>query len=210
MSIHWGATFSAVSSLVRKSRWRRECLPCLSVRRSGRCWACWLDIMKAGGSADHAHLRCVVCLPGILLAIAVVAVLGSGIANVIIAVAIFFHPRVCPAGARQHAGVETANLYRVSTQYWCQRYDHFVASYLARPSLLSCFHHAHWHLRLSLPPACHFGPARSRHQSGEQCSMRHERIWLSRRMSLFFPARLFSDRTGVHLLGDGLRDDLEN
>lgn len=35
--------------LVRKSRWRRACLPCLSVRRSGRCWACWLDIMKAGG-----------------------------------------------------------------------------------------------------------------------------------------------------------------
>ncbi|STK07215.1 ABC transporter permease [Escherichia coli] len=27
----------------------RACLPCLSVRRSGRCWACWLDIMKAGG-----------------------------------------------------------------------------------------------------------------------------------------------------------------
>ncbi len=25
------------------------CLPCLSVLRSGRCWACWLDIMKAGG-----------------------------------------------------------------------------------------------------------------------------------------------------------------
>lgn len=35
--------------LVRKYRWRRACLPCLSVRRSGRCWACWLDIMKAGG-----------------------------------------------------------------------------------------------------------------------------------------------------------------
>ncbi|STE59182.1 ABC transporter permease [Escherichia coli] len=49
--------------------------------------------------------------PGILLAIAVVAVLGSGIANVIIAVAIFSIPRVCPPGARQHAGVETANLY---------------------------------------------------------------------------------------------------
>ncbi|MGQ7790452.1 ABC transporter permease subunit [Shigella flexneri] len=40
----------------------------------------------------HAHLRCAVCLPGILLAIAVVAVLGSGIANVIIAVAIFSIP----------------------------------------------------------------------------------------------------------------------
>ncbi|SPW72557.1 ABC transporter permease [Escherichia coli] len=48
--------------------------------------------------------------PGILLAIAVVAVLGSGIANVIIAVAIFSIPRL-PTGARQHAGVETANLY---------------------------------------------------------------------------------------------------
>lgn len=106
--------------------------------------------------------------PGILLAIAVVAVLGSGIANVIIAVAIF-HPRVCPAGARQHAGVETANLYRVSTQYWCQRYDHFVASYLAWDRLFyrGVFHHAHWHLDY-LPPACHFSASvRSRrHQSG--------------------------------------------
>ncbi len=30
-----------------------------------------------------------------------------------------------------------------------------------------------------------------RHQSGEQCSMRLERIWLSRRMSLFFRPWLF-------------------
>ena len=132
--------------------------------------------------------------PGILLAIAVVAVLGSGIANVIIAVRHFFHPRVCPAGARQHAGVETANLYRVSTQYWCQRYDHFVASYLAWDRL---FYRGVFTMRiaprLSLPPACHFSASvRSRrHQSGEQCSMRHERIWLSRRMSLFFRPWLF-------------------
>lgn len=42
--------------------------------------------------------------PGILLAIAVVAVMGSGMANVIIAVAIFSIPAFCPSGARQYAG----------------------------------------------------------------------------------------------------------
>ncbi|SQC91285.1 Glutathione transport system permease protein gsiD [Cedecea neteri] len=49
--------------------------------------------------------------PGILLAIAVVAVMGSGMTNVIIAVAIFSIPAFAPSGARQHAGAETANFY---------------------------------------------------------------------------------------------------
>ncbi len=49
--------------------------------------------------------------PGILLAIAVVAVMGSGMANVIIAVAIFSNPGVCSSGARQYAGSEAADLY---------------------------------------------------------------------------------------------------
>jgi ABC-type antimicrobial peptide transport system permease subunit len=44
------------------------------------------------GPHHHAHLRRAVRLPGILLAIAVVAVMGSGMANVIIAVAIFSIP----------------------------------------------------------------------------------------------------------------------
>lgn len=48
--------------------------------------------------------------PGILLAIAVVAVMGSGMANVIIAVAIF-SISVCSSGARQYAGSEAADLY---------------------------------------------------------------------------------------------------
>ncbi|MGQ7110638.1 hypothetical protein ACUOFC_16395 [Escherichia sp. TWPC-MK] len=42
--------------------------------------------------------------PGILLAIAVVAVLGSGIANVIIAVAIFSTPACCRAPGGQTRG----------------------------------------------------------------------------------------------------------
>ena len=102
--------------------------------------------------------------PGILLAIAVVAVLGSGIANVIIAVAIFSIPAF-------------ARLVRGNTLVLKQQT--FIESALAP--------------RLSLPPACHFSASvRSRrHQSGEQCSMRHERIWLSRRMSLFFRPWLF-------------------
>ncbi len=152
------------------------------------------------------------CLPsGILLAIAVVAVLGSGIANVIIAVAIF-PSRVCPAGARQHAGVETANLYRVSTQYWCQRYDHFVASYLAWDRL---FYRGVFTMRIGTsiisaaslsflglgaqPPTPEWG----------QCSMRHERIWLSRRMSLFSGPAIFLTVLAFNLLGDGLRDALD-
>jgi ABC-type dipeptide/oligopeptide/nickel transport system permease subunit len=42
--------------------------------------------------------------PGILLAIAVVAVMGSGMSNVIIAVAISFDPGLCASGARQYPG----------------------------------------------------------------------------------------------------------
>ncbi len=40
--------------------------------------------------------------------------------------------------------------------------------------------------------------------------MRHERIWLSRRMSLFFPAlAIFLTVLAFNLLGDGLRDALD-
>ncbi len=48
--------------------------------------------------------------PGILLAIAVVAVLGSGIANVIAAVAIFCSG-VCSSGARKYSGLKTADVH---------------------------------------------------------------------------------------------------
>ncbi len=43
--------------------------------------------------------------PGILLAIAVVAVLGSGIAILIVAVAIFLYSGVCSSGARKYHGL---------------------------------------------------------------------------------------------------------
>ncbi len=40
--------------------------------------------------------------------------------------------------------------------------------------------------------------------------MRLERIWLSRRMSLFFPAlAIFLTVLAFNLLGDGLRDALD-
>ncbi len=131
-------------------------LPCLSVRRSGRCWACWLDIIRLVGSADHAHLRCVVCLPGFLLAIAVVAVLGSGIANVIIQSPFFPSPRL-PGWCAATRWCETANLYRVSTQYWCQRYDHLLRHILpGTVSSIVVFFTMRSVPRLSLPPACHF------------------------------------------------------
>ncbi len=43
----------------------------------------------------------------------------------------------------------------------------------------------------------------------EQCSMRHERIWLSRRHVAVFPAlAIFLTVLAFNLLGDGLRDAL--
>jgi hypothetical protein len=37
--------------------------------------------------------------------------MGSGMSNVIIAVAIFLDPGLCASGARQYAGAEAADLY---------------------------------------------------------------------------------------------------
>ncbi len=133
--------------------------------------------------------------PGILLAIAVVAVLGSGIANVIIAVAIFSIPafarlvRGNTLVLKQQTFIESARSIGASDMTILLRHilpgDRLVYRGVFSPCALAP--------RLSLPPACHFSASvRSRrHQSGEQCSMRHERIWLSRRMSLFFRPRLF-------------------
>ena len=76
--------------------------------------------------------------PGILLAIAVVAVLGSGIANVIIAVAIFS----IPAFARLVRG----NTLVLKQQTFIES-ARSIASYLAWDRLVyrGVFHHAHWH-----------------------------------------------------------------
>lgn len=142
--------------------------------------------------------------PGILLAIAVVAVLGSGIANVIIAVAIFSIPafarlvRGNTLVLKQQTFIESARSIGASDMTILLRHIlHGTVSSIVvfSPCALAP--------RLSLPPACHFSASvRSRrHQSGVQCSMRHERIWLSRRMSLYFRPRLFSDRTGVQFVG---------
>ncbi len=79
-------------------------------------------------------------------------------------------------------------------------------------SIVVFFHHAHWHLDylcrqpVISRPRCAAADTRV----GEQCSMRHERIWLSRRMSLFFPAlAIFLTVLAFNLLGDGLRDALD-
>ena len=83
--------------------------------------------------------------PGILLAIAVVAVMGSGMANVIIAVAVFSIPGFRASGAWQHAGAEAADLYRVGAQHGGQRCHHPVQPYSAGNGLVyrGLFHHAH-------------------------------------------------------------------
>lgn len=132
--------------------------------------------------------------PGILLAIAVVAVLGSGIANVIIAVAIFSIPafarlvRGNTLVLKQQTFIESARSIGASDMTILLR--HILPGTV---SSIVVFSPCALAPRLSLPPACHFSASvRSRrHQSGEQCSMRHERIWLSRRMSLFFRPWLF-------------------
>lgn len=132
--------------------------------------------------------------PGILLAIAVVAVLGSGIANVIIAVAIFSIPafarlvRGNTLVLKQQTFIESARSIGASDMTILLR--HILPGTV---SSIVVFSPCALAPRLSLPPACHFSASvlNRRHQSGEQCSMRHERIWLSRRMSLFFRPWLF-------------------
>ena len=80
--------------------------------------------------------------PGILLAIAVVAIMGSGMTNVIIAVAI------CPPGARQYAGSQATDLYRVGAQHWRQRQRNHFPAYSAGDGIVDCglFHHAYWRI----------------------------------------------------------------
>lgn len=84
--------------------------------------------------------------PGILLAIGVVAIMGSGMANVIIAVAIFSIPAFARL-VRVIPGAEAPDLYRVGTQHRRFGLDHHRAAYFAGHSFVDCgvFHHAYRH-----------------------------------------------------------------
>lgn len=118
--------------------------------------------------------------PGILLAIAVVAVMGSGMANVIIAVAIFS----IPAFARLVRG----NTLVLKQQTFMNRR---AASAPATPPFCSTIFcrgrcHRSWFIspcalgyRLFRRPVCRFSAsARSRPpRSGARCSTRRGRIW---------------------------------
>jgi glutathione transport system permease protein len=67
--------------------------------------------MKAGGTAHYALCDVLFAFPGILLAIAVVAVMGSGMANVIIAVAIFSIPAFARLVRGNTLVLKAADLY---------------------------------------------------------------------------------------------------
>lgn len=132
--------------------------------------------------------------PGILLAIAVVAVLGSGIANVIIAVAIFSIPafarlvRGNTLVLKQQTFIESARSIGASDMTVLLR--HILPGTVS--SIVVFFTMRIGTSIISAASLSFLGSVRSRrHQSGEQCSMRLERIWLSRRMSLFFRPWLF-------------------
>ncbi len=92
------------------------------------------------------------------------------------------------------------------------RYDHFVASYLAWDRL---FYRGVFTMRIgtsiiSAASLSFLGSVRSRrHQSGVQCSMRHERIGYRAACRCISGPGYFSDRTAFNLLGDGLRDALD-
>lgn len=132
--------------------------------------------------------------PGILLAIAVVAVLGSGIANVIIAVAIFSIPafarlvRGNTLVLKQQTFIESARSIGASDMTILLRHilhgtvSSIVVFFTMRigTSIISAASLSFLGLGAQ-PPTPEWG----------QCSMRHERIWLSRRMSLFFRPWLF-------------------
>lgn len=126
--------------------------------------------------------------PGILLAIAVVAVLGSGIANVIIAVAIFSIPafarlvRGNTLVLKQQTFIESARSIGASDMTILLR--HILPGTVS--SIVVFFTMRIGTSIISLP-AFHFlawGRSR-RHQNGGLCSMKRERIWSSRRMWRF-------------------------
>lgn len=100
--------------------------------------------------------------PGILLAIAVVAIMGSGMSNVIVAVAIFSIPAFARL-VRGNAGAEAPDVYRVSSQYWRIRFHHHHAAYFARHHFVDrgLFHHAHRHLNYHRRQPVFFGIRRT-------------------------------------------------
>lgn len=142
--------------------------------------------------------------PGILLAIAVVAVLGSGIANVIIAVAIFSIPafarlvRGNTLVLKQQTFIESARSIGASDMTILLR--HILPGTV---SSIVVFSPCALVPRLSLPPACHFSASvRSRrHQSGEQCSMSSSGYGYRAACRCFSGPGYFSDCTGVQFVG---------
>ncbi len=118
--------------------------------------------------------------PGILLAIGVVAIMGSGMANVIIAVAIFS----IPAFARLVRGntlvlkhltyIESAR--SIGASDWTIIMRHILPGQFRR---LWCILPCVSALQSSPPPACRSSgwvPSRQR-RSGARCSMKRGRIW---------------------------------
>ena len=93
--------------------------------------------------------------PGILLAISVVAVLGSGMANGILAVAIF---SIRPFGARQHAVTQAPDICRGGPQSRRRSDDDYAAPYFPRYDLVHrrvlfhAYRHVHHHRRQLVLP----------------------------------------------------------
>lgn len=141
------------------------------------------------GPTDHAHCDVLFAFPGILLAIAVVAVLGSGIANVIIAVAIFSIPafarlvRGNTLVLKQQTFIESARSIGASDVTILLRHilpgtvSSIVVFFTMRigTSIISAASLSFLGLGAQ-PPTPEWG----------RCSMKRERIWLSRRMWRFF------------------------
>ena len=63
----------------------------------------WPGISVARSTRHHAEVDVMLAFPGILLALAIVAILGTSLINLMIAVGISIHPGVHAGGARQRA-----------------------------------------------------------------------------------------------------------
>lgn len=150
--------------------------------------------------------------PGILLAIGVVAIMGSGMANVIVAVAIFSIPAFA-RGARQYAGAEAPDLYRIGAQHRRLGLDHHPAAHSAGHPVFDrgLFHPAHRHLDHHRRQPVVSGPGRPAADAGVGAMLNEARadMVIAPHVAIFPSLAIFITVLAFNLLGDGLRDALD-
>lgn len=150
--------------------------------------------------------------PGILLAIAVVAVLGSGIANVIIAVAIFSIPafarlvRGNTLVLKQQTFIESARSIGASDTTII--FNHILPGTV---SSIVVFYHANWHVDHLCREPVISGIRRTAADAGVGAMLNEARadMVIAPHVAIFPAVAIFLTVLAFNLLGDGLRDALD-